>query len=95
MLNEIIAFTNLQIVRDKIHYSLEEIKEKNAHRTDLIDSMQKSKDMLIESIAIFDNVREQKSMYKNNSAYLFLECQKKDLEIEKLKQKISELMDLL
>ena len=76
--------TGLWTVFLKIQNSLDNIKEKHGHRTDLIDSMEKSLTEVGEAVLYFEHV--DKLLRASNSKQYQLE-----IEIMQLKQKIRHL----
>jgi hypothetical protein len=76
--------TGLWTVYLKIQNSLDNIKEKHGHRTDLIDSMEKSLTEVGEAVLYFEHV--DKLLRASNSKQY-----KMEIEIMQLKQKIRHL----
>jgi hypothetical protein len=76
--------TGLWTVFLKIQNSLDNIKEKHGHRTDLIDSMEKSLTEVGEAVLYFEHV--DKLLRASNSKQYQME-----IEIMQLKQKIRHL----
>jgi len=76
--------TGLWTVYLKIQNSLENIKEKHGHRTDLIDSMEKSLTEVGEAVLYFEHV--DKLLQASNKKQFAME-----IEIMQLKQKIRHL----
>ena len=76
--------TGLWTVYLKIQNSLDNIKEKHGHRTDLIDSMEKSLTEVGESVLYFEHV--DKLLQASNKKQFAME-----IEIMQLKQKIRHL----
>lgn len=95
ILDEVIARTNIVIVCDQITNSIAEIELKQPNRTDLTESMSKSKNKLIQSLVIFDELRNELRLYKQQNSNLMLNIQMRDKKIEELELKAKELMDLL
>ena len=73
--------TGLWMVYLKIQNSLDNIKEKHGHRTDLIDSMEKSLTEVGEAVLYFEHV--DKLLQASNKKQFQME-----IEIMQLKQKI-------
>jgi hypothetical protein len=84
MLEMIKRKTGLWTVYLKIQNSLENIKEKHGHRTDLIDSMEKSLTEVGEAVLYFEHV--DKLLQASNKKQFAME-----IEIMQLKQKIRHL----
>lgn len=76
--------TGLWMVYLKIQNSLDNIKEKHGHRTDLIDSMEKSLTEVGEAVLYFEHV--DKLLQASNKKQFQME-----IEIMQLKQKIRHL----
>ena len=76
--------TGLWTVYLKIQNSLDNIKEKHGHRTDLIDSMEKSLTEVGEAVLYFEHV--DRLLRASNSKQYAME-----IEIMQLKQKIRHL----
>jgi hypothetical protein len=76
--------TGLWTVYLKIQNSLDNIKEKHGHRTDLIDSMEKSLTEVGEAVLYFEHL--DKLLQASNSKQYAME-----IEIMQLKQKIRHL----
>ena len=95
ILDEVIARTNIVIVVDQIDNSIAEIALKLPNRTDLTDSMSRSKNKLIQSLVIFDEIRNELRFYKSHTSNLMLNIQMRDKKIEELELKIKEIMELL
>jgi len=76
--------TGLWTVYLKIQNSLDNIKEKHGHRTDLIDSMEKSLTEVGEAVLYFEHV--DKLLQASNKKQFAME-----IEIMQLKQKIRHL----
>ena len=76
--------TGLWTVYLKIQNSLDNIKEKHGHRTDLIDSMEKSLTEVGEAVLYFEHV--DKLLQASNKKQFSME-----IEIMQLKQKIRHL----
>lgn len=95
ILDEVIARTNIVIVCDQITNSIAEIELKQPNRTDLTESMSRSKNKLIQSLVIFDELRNELRLYKQQNSNLMLNIQMRDKKIEELELKAKELMDLL
>ena len=76
--------TGLWTVYLKIQNSLDNIKEKHGHRTDLIDSMEKSLTEVGEAVLYFEHV--DKLLQASNKKQYAME-----IEIMQLKQKIRHL----
>ena len=76
--------TGLWTVYLKIQNSLDNIKEKHGHRTDLIDSMEKSLTEVGEAVLYFEHV--DKLLQASNKKQFQME-----IEIMQLKQKIRHL----
>ena len=79
--------TGLWTVYLKIQNSLDNIKEKHGHRTDLIDSMEKSLTEVGEAVLYFEHV--DKLLRASNSKQYQME-----IEIMQLKQKIRHLEEI-
>jgi hypothetical protein len=84
MLEMIKRKTGLWTVYLKIQNSLDNIKEKHGHRTDLIDSMEKSLTEVGEAVLYFEHV--DKLLQASNKKQFAME-----IEIMQLKQKIRHL----
>ena len=84
MLEMIKRKTGLWTVYLKIQNSLDNIKEKHGHRTDLIDSMEKSLTEVHDAVLYFEHV-DQLLRASNSKQY------KMEIEIMQLKQKIMHL----
>lgn len=84
MLEMIKRKTGLWMVYLKIQNSLDNIKEKHGHRTDLIDSMEKSLTEVGEAVLYFEHV--DKLLQASNKKQFQME-----IEIMQLKQKIRHL----
>ena len=84
MLEFIKRKTGLWTVYLKIQNSLDNIKEKHVHRTDLIDSMEKSLTEVGEAVLYFEHV--DKLLQASNKKQFAME-----IEIMQLKQKIRHL----
>lgn len=84
MLEMIKRKTGLWMVYLKIQNSLDNIKEKHGHRTDLIDSMKKSLTEVGEAVLYFEHV--DKLLQASNKKQFQME-----IEIMQLKQKIRHL----
>ena len=84
MLEMIKRKTGLWTVYLKIQNSLDNIKEKHGHRTDLIDSMEKSLTEVGEAVLYFEHV--DKLLQASNKKQFQME-----IEIMQLKQKIRHL----
>lgn len=95
ILDEVIARTNIVIVSDQIADSIAEIEKKQPSRTDLTESMSKSRGKLIQSLVIFDEMRNELRFYKSHTSNLMLNIQMRDKKIEELELKIKEIMELL
>lgn len=95
ILDEVIARTNIVIVVNQINDSIAEIELKQPNRTDLTDSMSKSRSKLIQSLTIFDQLRDELRLYKSHTANLTLNIQLRDKKIEELEQKVKELMEFI
>jgi len=76
--------SGLNVVYWKIKFSLDNIKEKHEHRTDLISSMEKSLTEVGEAVLYFEHV--DKLLRASNSKQY-----KMEIEIMQLKQKIRHL----
>ena len=76
--------TGLWTVYLKIQNSLDNIKEKHGHRTDLIDSMEKSLTEVGEAVLYFEHI--DKLLQASNKKQFAME-----IEIMQLKQKIRHL----
>ena len=76
--------TGLWTVYLKIQKSLDNIKEKHGHRTDLIDSMEKSLTEVGEAVLYFEHI--DKLLQASNKKQFAME-----IEIMQLKQKIRHL----
>ena len=95
ILDEVIARTNIVIVCDQITNSITEIELKQPNRTDLTESMSKSKNKLIQSLVIFDELRNELRLYKQQNSNLMLNIQMRDKKIEELELKVKEFIELL
>ena len=84
MLEFIKRKTGLWTVYLKIQNSLDNIKEKHGHRTDLIDSMEKSLTEVHDAVLYFEHV--DKLLQASNKKQFAME-----IEIMQLKQKIRHL----
>ena len=84
MLEFIKRKTGLWTVYLKIQNSLENIKEKHGHRTDLIDSMEKSLTEVHDAVLYFEHL--DKLLQASNKKQFAME-----IEIMQLKQKIRHL----
>lgn len=84
MLEMIKRKTGLWTVYLKIQNSLDNIKEKHGHRTDLIDSMEKSLTEVGKAVLYFEHV-DRLLRASNSKQY------KMEIEIMQLKQKIRHL----
>ena len=84
MLEMIKRKTGLWTVYLKIQNSLDNIKEKHGHRTDLIDSMEKSLTDVGEAVLYFEHI--DKLLQASNKKQFAME-----IEIMQLKQKIRHL----
>lgn len=87
MLEMIKRKTGLWTVYLKIEKSLDNIKEKHGHRTDLIDSMEKSLTEVGEAVLYFEHV-DQLLRASNSKQYQM------EIEIMQLKQKIRHLEEI-
>ena len=84
MLEMIKRKTGLWMVYLKIQNSLDNIKEKHGHRTDLIDSMEKSLTEVHDAVLYFEHL--DKLLQASNKKQFAME-----IEIMQLKQKIRHL----
>lgn len=95
ILNEVEARYNIIAVINRLGHSISEIETKNPNRTDLLKPMNESKNGLIQSLVIFDELRNELKLYKSHSGNLMLNIQMRDAKILELESKIKELMELL
>ena len=95
VLDLVIARTNIVIVCDQIDNSIAEIELKQPNRTDLTESMRKSKNKLVQSLVIFDELRDELRLHKAHSGNLMLNIQMRDKKIVELEEKIEELMEFI
>lgn len=95
ILNEIIARGNLLKIGHQLDNSIQEIEVNNPTRKDYLLPMYEAKENLLYSVAIFDELRQELRYFKAHNSNLILNIQLRDIEIEKLKEKINELNELL
>lgn len=95
ILNQIVMSNNIQTVRIQITNSVEEIEDKSPQRTDLIKPMREAESKLSEAYLFSITLRNDLAMFKNAFHKLSHDFQLQSIEMEKLKQRNKELMDLL
>lgn len=95
ILDEVQARYNIIAVIDRLGNSISEIESKNPNRTDLLKPMNESKTGLMQSLIIFDELRNELKLFKSHSGNLMLNIQMRDAKILELEQKNKELTELL
>jgi hypothetical protein len=95
ILDEVQARFNIIAVIDRLGNSISEIESKNPNRTDLLKPMNESKTGLMQSLIIFDELRNELKLFKSHSGNLMLNIQMRDAKILELEQKNKELTELL
>lgn len=95
LLDQILLSNNIYSVRIQITSSIEEIKKKSPHRTDLIDSMRESEQKLAESYLLSIEIRKQLVMYRDAFYKASADCKRLERELEKEKKKNEELLSLM
>jgi hypothetical protein len=95
ILDEVQARFNIIAVIDRLGNSISEIESKNPNRTDLLKPMNESKTGLMQSLIIFDELRNELKLFKSHSGNLMLNIQMRDAKILELEKKVNEIMELL
>lgn len=91
MLEMIKRKTGLWMVYLKIQNSLDNIKEKHGHRTDLIDSMEKSLTEVGEAVLYFEHCDKMLRSYSSKSYQMELEIMQLKQQVRNLERRINEL----
>jgi hypothetical protein len=95
ILDEVQARFNLIEVTTQLQNSIDDMMANNPNRTDYIEPMKTAKTKLVQSLVIFDELRNELKLFKSHSGNLMLNIQMRDAKILELESKIKELMELL
>jgi hypothetical protein len=95
ILNEVTARYNIIEVTTQLQNSIDDMIANNPNRTDYIEPMKTAKTKLVQSLVIFDELRNELKLFKNHCGTLNINIQMRDAKILELESKINELMELL
>lgn len=95
ILDEVQARFNIIEVTTQLQNSIDDMIANYPNRTDYIEPMKTAKTKLVQSLVIFDELRNELKLFKSHSGNLMLNIQMRDAKILELEQKNKELTELL
>ena len=91
-LDVVLAHANINVAVGKLRFSVDEIKEKNPQRSDLINSMEETISTLIFSSEVFRTLEKEYRIARQRASDMNLYVMQQDKLIRELKEKNEELL---
>jgi len=91
-LDVVLAHANINVAVGKLRFSVDEIKEKNPQRSDLINSMEETVSTLIFSAEVFRTLEKEYRIARQRASDMNLYVMQQDKLIRELKEKNEELL---
>lgn len=91
-LDVVLAHANINVAVGKLRFSVDEIKEKNPQRSDLINSMEETISTLIFSAEVFRTLEKEYRIARQRASDMTVYTMQQDKLIKELKEKNEELI---
>ena len=91
-LDVVLAHANINVAVGKLRFSVDEIKEKNPQRSDLINSMEETISTLIFSLEVFRTLEKEYRIARQRASDMNLYVMQQEKLIRELKEKNEELL---